>query len=109
MAKCGKFGNFLWQNVANLAIFLWQNVANLAIFYGKMWQIWQFFMAKFANFCGKIWQNLGFQMAIFCDASQISLMTSAFSTNIFNFYLYISPLYIGLNPSPPRKLQRRNI
>ena len=33
-----------------------------------MWQIWQFFMAKFANFCGKIWQNLGFQMAIFCDA-----------------------------------------
>ena len=43
-------------------------MANLAIFYGKMWQIWLFFMAKFANFCGKIWQNLGFQMAIFCDA-----------------------------------------
>ena len=36
-----------------------------------MWQIWQFFMAKFANFCGKIWQNLGFQMAIFCDARPI--------------------------------------
>ena len=33
-----------------------------------MWQIWLFFMAKFANFCGKIWQNLRFQMAIFCDA-----------------------------------------
>ena len=36
-----------------------------------MWQIWQFFMAKFGNFCGKIWQNLGFQMAIFCDARLI--------------------------------------
>ena len=33
-----------------------------------MWQIWQFFKAKFANFCGKFWQNLGFQMTIFCNA-----------------------------------------
>ena len=38
-----------------------------------MWQIWQFFVAKFGNFCGKIWQNLGFQMAIFRDARFLSL------------------------------------
>ena len=46
----------------NLICKIWQ-------FFGKIWQIFLFFVAKFGDICGKIWQNLGFQMAIFHDAS----------------------------------------
>ena len=60
-----------------------------------MWQIWQFFMAKFANFCCKIWQNLGFQMAIFCYAS-FSVMGTKIKTVFFlHFWIFCFVLFFS--------------